>query len=175
MLSFSPTKDVIWTTSLISTGLSIAVLTQNPERRLLIAAAYNSAVGGLHLCLALAPAAKPQGKMNPRPQSWYYLLVIISSLISLPAILLMFLFRGLRENGNVGKQDGDIASMGCSETVAIACGCLGIVVLIWNLSQCYYIYELAYTDFPVGELQEGYAQVVQKSKRESKRFATTII
>lgn len=81
------------------------------------------------MCSALAPAAKPQGKMNPRPQSWYYLLVIISSLISLPVILLMFLFRALRENENATKQDGDIAGMGISESVAIACGCMGIMVL----------------------------------------------
>jgi hypothetical protein len=41
----------------------------------------------------------------------------------------MFLFRALRENENATKQDGDIAGMGISESVAIACGCMGIMVL----------------------------------------------
>ncbi|VUC22332.1 unnamed protein product [Clonostachys rosea] len=163
-----------WVATLVSVGLSITVLTRSPHRRLLIAAAYNIAIGGLHLCLAFAPA-EASGKTNSRPQSWFYLVAIISSLISLPAVIFLFLFRGLSENEHGESADDDRAGMGISESVAIACGCTGIIILIWNLAQCYYMHELAFTDFPVGELQAGYAEVVQKFERGSRNFITTIM
>ncbi|CAH0036594.1 unnamed protein product [Clonostachys rhizophaga] len=167
-----------WIVSVINLGLAAGILSKKPGEKMFVAAAYNIAVGGLHILLIFGPWIGPRARNSPLPPRWYYILIAISTPLWLSALIVMFVFResdGKYEIINRRSLWGglkDIAgnTITILENISIACGCMGVCAILFNIIQCYYIFKLQRAKFSAEELEEGYVQVNEpkdKSKDEA--------
>ncbi|VUC27377.1 unnamed protein product [Clonostachys rosea] len=168
-----------WIVSLITLGLAAGIISKEPGEKMLIAAAYNIAVGGLHILLIFGPWIGPRARNNPLPPRWYYVLISISTPLWLSALILMFVFREPDDKYEIidtrslwgGLKDIAGNTVTILENISIACGCMGVSAIIFNFLQCCYIFKLKRANFSAEELEEGYIQV-NEPKERSKDGAT---
>ncbi|RGP74921.1 hypothetical protein FSPOR_1094 [Fusarium sporotrichioides] len=156
-----------WIASCAVIGLAAGIISKSPSQGLLVASAYNLAVGALHFFAVKIPVS-PQSMTNPRPPMWYNLVLAASTAMWLAALVVMFVMREdisayqesnheKRRTGFVGEiSEGPVAML---DNLSIACGCFGVCAFLFCVYQWFVVYYLHSTNFRKVEVREGFRKI----------------
>ncbi|KAF4471212.1 hypothetical protein FALBO_1857 [Fusarium albosuccineum] len=156
-----------WISACAVIGLAAGIISKDPSKKLLAAAAYNLAVGSLHFFMFKVPVS-PQSSTNPRPPIWYLLILAISTAMWVAAFIAMFVIRDFsdeseeptlekRRTGVLGEvSTGTVAML---QNLSLACGCFGICAFLFCIYQWFVVHQLFTTRFRKSEIRQGYRKM----------------
>ncbi|KAM5348901.1 hypothetical protein ACJ41O_008724 [Fusarium nematophilum] len=171
-----------WISACAVIGLSAGVISKHPGQRMLAAAAFNLAVGSLHFFMFKVPVC-PKGLTNPRPPTWYILLLAISTAMWVAAFVVIFSIREAGESYDVfsleKRRTGAFTEIGAGtlallENIRIACGCFGVSAFLFCIYQSYVVHRLFTTGFKKSEMREGYRKINKIEIRKEEETGATV-
>ncbi|KAH7171433.1 hypothetical protein EDB81DRAFT_910227 [Dactylonectria macrodidyma] len=163
-----------WISACAVVALSAGVISQQPGPKMLASAAYN---------LAIAMPVSPQGMLNPRPPTWYMIFLVISIFKWMSAFIVMFVIRVSENPDDVYRLEkrragdgftiADTGPLGILESMTIACGCFGVISLLFCFYQCYVVHQLFTTGYKKSEMREGYRKIKKLKDLKGDNIAIT--
>ncbi|KAH7027471.1 uncharacterized protein B0I36DRAFT_327155 [Microdochium trichocladiopsis] len=170
-----------WFVSMAVLGLAAGVISKHPAGGLRAAAIYNVVIGCLHFFLP-GPPTSPRAATDPRPPTWYYVILALSTVAWLPAFPLMFAFSNPDDDAyvifDVSPDDDERrrglfglalstsqATLAVLEDISLACGTMGVCCFVFCLYHWYSIRKLTTTTWNREVLAEAW------SKWEDERVA----